>query len=274
MYKAYRIDADNEAFRDVISPCEGDWFKRACVGESVNERDNELSLPLYIALKTRINASSLGNDDELCAESIWDEWFPACKADVFISHSSKDIKLAKQFSIWLKEEFGLDGFIDSDIWGHADKLLQDIDDMYCKNTNGLTYSYKKRNASTAHVHMILSYALTRMIDKTECFIFLDTSNSVTAGDAVDGTYSPWIFHELATVDTIEERQPPREQKKTEPLLEKFSSRDVKISYRILGRRLVCIKPDLLKTWSTRKRDLSPSHSLDLLYNLAPRAKME
>lgn len=43
-------------------------------------------------------------------------WFPQIKADVFISHSHSDEKLAIIFAGWLYNAFGLTAFIDSCVW--------------------------------------------------------------------------------------------------------------------------------------------------------------
>jgi hypothetical protein len=168
--------------------------------------------------------------------------------------------------IGLKKKHKLTAFIDSQIWGHSDELLKELDNEYCLNHGGETYSYEKRNGSTAHVHMMLSYALARMIDRTECFIFLESHNSVTPKESVSGTYSPWIFHELVTVDTIELKQPVRVIQKTASqrytvFAESFN---LKIKYPLLGRRLIEIdSADLLK-WAAYSQQ-SQNHPLDILY---------
>ena len=115
----------------------------------------------------------------LDASRIENDWFPSISADVFISHAHKDRDLAISLAGWFSELFGIQSFIDSCVWGHMDDLLSAIDETYCvsqKNSDGsvLYYDYLKRNQSTAHVHMILNTALHKMIDKTECLIFLNT----------------------------------------------------------------------------------------------------
>ena len=55
------------------------------------------------------------------------------------------------------------------------------------------YDYNKRNYSTSHVHMMLSTALTMMMDEAECVIFLNTPNALSTKDIVHKTESPWIF---------------------------------------------------------------------------------
>ena len=252
MYHAYKIKVSDD-LKSILNP------QRLRFQEFVKSDKPGLSIESMMPkLRKMIKNSSL-TTKVLNADSIWDEWFPEVKADVFISHSSKDIGLAKSFADWLRRNHKLTPFIDSEIWGHSDELLKELDNEYCLNTGGKTYSYEKRNGSTAHVHLLLSYALARMIDRTECFIFLESHNSVTAEESVNGTYSPWIFHELATVDTIERKKPTRES--FDNINESFS---LNIKYPLLGKRLIQIDSSDLSKWITYSQR-SQAHSLDLLY---------
>lgn len=265
MYRAFKIEVNDNLMTvlkqqsDSSSPFM-DFCKILKEGQSKDLKPKLSKMILNSSLTT----------GTLDADSIWNEWFPEIKADVFISHSSKDASLAKSLARWLKQKHQLTAFIDSEIWGHSDELLKELDNGYCLNHGCDTYSYKKRNGSTAHVHMMLSYALTRMIDRTECFIFLGSHNSTTAKESVNGTYSPWIFHELATVDTIEPKKPERliqktENKRNEVTTESFN---LKIEYPLIGRRLREIDASDLSSWALKKQQ-SQMHPLDLLYQGAP-----
>lgn len=255
MYRAYKISIN-------------DAFNKFTENSDVSSKFDSVYREFMTKnkLKKMIKESSF-EEGTLHADSIWDDWFPEIKADVFISHSSTDVNDAKKFANFLKEYFNLTSFIDSDIWGHADELLRDIDNTYCLNHGGETYDYKKRNASTAHVHMILSHALTRMIDKTECVIFLESDNSITTKDAVNKTYSPWIFHELATVDSITLSSPKRPiiNKEASSILESFSDvPTLTVKYPVWGKRLIQIKPKTLMDWFSKYKSSNNEHALDVL----------
>lgn len=111
-------------------------------------------------------------------------WFQIENVDVFISHSHQDITKVKAFAGWLYDEFHLTAFIDSCAWGYCDDLLKQIDNDNCKKKDGKTYDYELRNYTTSHVHMMLSTALTEMIDNTECVMFYNTPNAVSLVDDI------------------------------------------------------------------------------------------
>lgn len=116
------------------------------------------------------------NDVIIDGKLMSEDWFPQINADVFLSHSHLDKEYAYAIAGWLNVNFGLKVFVDSAIWGCADELLSEIDNKYCMTGRGY-YSYVNRNISTAHIHMMLSTALLKMIDETECLFFLNTENS-------------------------------------------------------------------------------------------------
>lgn len=98
-------------------------------------------------------------------------------------------------------------FIDSCLWGYSNDLLREIDEKYCRHSNGTSFDYDKRNYSTSHVHMMLSIALSRMIDKCESVFFLNSENSISIAEEIskERTASPWIYNELSLADMIEIR---------------------------------------------------------------------
>jgi hypothetical protein len=203
-----------------------------------------------------------------------DHWFPQIKADVFISHAHADEEQALRCAGWLKTQLGIRPFVDSCVWGHGNTLLKMIDDKYCLNPGGDTYSYEKRNYSTSHVHMMVATALTKMIDSTECVFFVKTANSITSEEAVAKTKSHWLFLELAAMRTVRRRKPTRRMRVQ---MENFNRGMIKASeyysveYEVPLSELTELSSDHLNRWLTDYEAASPKpeSSLDLLYELAP-----
>lgn len=170
------------------------------VGNNLYTRDKRI-------IRDKITQFKLSNG-AIDGTAMQANWFPQIHANIFISHSHSDKDFAIGLAGWLKEEFGLTAFIDSCIWGFADDLLKLIDDEYCSNKDGdeiISYIYNKRNYSTSHVHMMLSNALTSMIDSSECVFFLNTPNSIKPNDVVSKTHSPWIYTEISMTRLIRQR---------------------------------------------------------------------
>ncbi len=141
----------------------------------------------------------------LDAAAMEEDWFGTVDADVFISHSHADIGLANRLASILEGKLGLRAFVDYNVWGYADDLLREIDDKHCKNDDGY-YNYQSRNRSTSNVHLMLSAAINKMIDKCELVLFLNTENSISSKSYVQNgketTASPWIYSELVATKFI------------------------------------------------------------------------
>lgn len=220
-------------------------------------------------------------------------WFQMENVDVFLSHSHDDKNKVIAFSGWLKEVFGLTSFVDSCVWGYCDDLLKEIDNEYCWQKQSKTYNYNMRNYSTSHVHMMLSIALSEMIDRTECIIFFNTPKSVeirsNLSDVKRGTkaitLSPWIYNELAITSTIRQMPITRGQTVIEHA-ESFAlneKRRLTIEYDIdkfLGQLLELTQDDLIdwkKNYQMSRHMIDGgntkfdkysenTHPLDILYN--------
>lgn len=171
----------------------------------------------------------------------------------------------------LREEFGLTAFIDSAVWGYANDLLKKIDDKYCKNETGATYNYNQRNFSTSHVHMMLSGALTKMMDKAECLIFVNTPKSITTRDAVkDKTKSPWIYNEITTSLVLRKKKPDRHDLLIKHA--KFEADEKKqkldVSYNVDLSHLTPLSTSDLSKWRDQSKGEIKgwrTHPLDQLY---------
>lgn len=218
----------------------------------------------------------ISEDGVINGSDLKEHWFSISNKDIFISHSHKDLNRVKAFAGWIYETFGLEAFIDSCSWGYCDELLNKIDKKYCYNQKTETYNYNLRNYTTSHVHMMLSTALTEMMDNTECVIFFNTPNSINMATELDKvkkqekTISPWIYHELSMTTLLREREPKRK----EVILEHFSQRNDEfvVSYDVtkLLKGLTTITDENLLLWQSKwhKRPIKlKEEALDLLYEI-------
>lgn len=196
-----------------------------------------------------------------------ENWFPQIEADIFISHSHKDEKSAIAFAGWLYNTFGIKSFIDSCIWGYSNDLLKIIDDEYCYQARSGTYNYQKRNYSTSHVHMMLSVALTMMIDNTESIFFLNTPNSISTSSVVSKTESPWIYSEIAMTRMIAKKIPERKKSRVTEYFEKGGKLNerLQIEYYADLSHLINIDVDTLNNWMKGFQKSTAKNALDKLY---------
>lgn len=205
-----------------------------------------------------------------------DHWFSIIKADVFLSHSHKDEDEVIAFAGWLYNTFGLTSFIDSCSWGYCDDLLRQIDNEYCHDDESNTYNYKQRNYSTAHVHVMLTTALTEMIDNCECIIFVNTPNSIRVSDELknikDGhqqTKSPWIYHELAVTSMLPQKPLVRKRNcfAYEMLFENVNQAP-EIWYDVdkYLQNMIALSNEHIEKWSKYSK-YKGSKSLDVLYEI-------
>ena len=255
-------------------------FKKFIINQSVIKKlpiPSE-TMPVFVnkeeIKETLINYFTNSSIDNGClkATAINNIIYPLEDCNVFISHSSSDKKIAEKLANWLWSNFHIKSFIDSLFWGCISDLQSEMDKKICNyNPVRNTWNYSDRNYSTAYVHMLLSNALTEMIRKTECFIFIDSNNSISID--LDGyekdTSSPWIFHELYTANTIIPNIPERlSQNKVS--LECFNESINKsvgfdVTKELFGLQALYEKD--LSNWSDWQTDKekNPEHALDYLY---------
>jgi len=197
---------------------------------------------------------------------IQSDWFPEINADVFISHSHDDEAMALNLAGWLYVAFGIRSFIDSSVWGYAPDLLKLIDDKHCKIEGSDVYDYNKRNGSTSHVHMMLSVALAKMIDRTECVLFLNTPSSLTIKDATATVGSPWLYNEIALCDIVERKTPSTLIKKSSTNFSRIDESRVPVEYIVDLGKFPKLNINTLAAWS-KSGPKSIREALDILYYL-------
>ena len=263
MYKGFNLsinDYDN-------------YFKNPCLdyynsGKEMYDKKSNL-------IHNQIENFMIEQNGHLDGNKIQEEWFPAQKADIFLSHSHLDFNKTLYLAGWLEETFGLNVFIDSCVWGYANDLLKLIDDKYCKslydNSMYMYYDYQKRNFSTSHVHLMLSTALRSMIDRSECIIFFNTPNSITTYNNVineNATSSPWIYDELIMTKLIRKTKPNRMISKAilDSTGDYQESKHLDIDYFVDITHLIPLTSNNLNDWGIYNKEKN-FHPLDRLYSL-------
>lgn len=255
MFKGFRIES-NFRFRSYANP----YDKRA----------NPVDM--------RPIKQMIMSGEPIDAQEVADKLFPSGNPDIFLSHSFKDrdqaLKLAK-----VLDDMHLNVFIDSEVWGSVYDLLREVDDEYCWQPQTKTYTYEKRNQSTAHVYMILNTALHKMIDRAETFIFVGSENSLvasardmTCSEDNQKTYSPWIHSELMVSSMIRTRWPERYlgrrgyTNKSEASMETFAeARTLTVEHPAPVEHLKLIDQATLEEWLGTV--YTGSRALDQLYSL-------
>lgn len=264
MYRGFNLNLDfaknylsNESLDPIYSNVGKNIYK-------ANRADIEIGLDSYLLNRSILDGSAIQSD-----------WFPNIKADVFISHSHIDKDFALTLAGWLEKRFNLTAFIDSCVWGYSDILLDKLNKKYSKNIDG-NYNYTKTKFAASHVHIMLSTALNKMIDSTECLFFLNTSNSVYQLDKNNlRTLSPWLYYEIAVSKTIREKIPNRRKIITfsNKLLnesELVKAQDsLKIAYKYDLKHMNVLSKNSLMLWLNKKQISPKQNSLDLLYDLYP-----
>jgi hypothetical protein len=209
-------------------------------------------------------------DQRIDGTALQASWFPQVDAEIFISHAHADYEMAILLSGWIYKTFELRCFIDSLVWRYANDLLREIDNNYCWNTDRRTYNYDKRNLSTSHVHMMLCSAISSMMDRAECLLFLNSVRSVSTYKGVDQTHSPWIYFEVGLSQHLEKKIPSRIRNKTRFLSESevLEKSLGNVTYALDLQHLAVVPVEILARWLNTK-STGAVHGLDRLYELVP-----
>ena len=174
-------------------------------------------------IKDSISAVDI-KDIVINGTKLQEEWFPVdfsgMEFDIFISHSHADVeKTILPLASWFYEHLGLRCFIDSLYWKYSDNLLKKFDNYYAYKSENKAYDYQIRNYTTSHVHIMLSIALMKMMDKTECILFVDSDNSIKYNKGDTATPSPWIYEEISFANSLQISIPQRYYTRIRPIYE-------------------------------------------------------
>lgn len=159
--------------------------------------------------------------DEIKYDDFIDGFFPRINTHVFISHSHSDKNKAISLANFFYKKFGIRSFIDSEVWGYLDDALLELNKTY-NPVDGKenTYCYEDCMKLSSNLNLILSSALTKMIDSSDCMIFINTDNSCKAANNSFSTKSPWIFTEILMSSLLKHKGHKDRPKK--PMLEEAS----------------------------------------------------
>ena len=198
------------------------------------------------------------------ANKLKSDWFPMVSSDVFLSHSHKDIELAKKIA-HLLSKLHLGTFIDSEVWGYSDDLVKQIEEQYYPYG-----AFRAHDKIVAHVNIMLTSALTKMLNNTECIIFLNTPNSIIpAGYSnANKTDSPWIYHELFTTSILPVNAPIRKSHHRPGTVVNEATQPHILHTPPLDH-LTDLDDSDFTDWINKSKNKNYYHSLDVLYELKP-----
>lgn len=249
-YQDYLITVDYPTFYDDLDNNYGILY------DDINSDSKNI-------INTKIS-SFVDDNEEINLTDIGENWFPNIEADVFISHSHKDEKLA----LWLHYCFGIKAFIDSTVWGYSKNLLHNIinNKKYGYILRQNTYRLYETLNINSHIDMLLSMALTKMIDRCECLIFLNTPNSISRKDTMEITYSPWIYHEIGVSKLIKRTKPNRLQNKDGLVYFSKSAENVIPFLETDTSHLFKLDENILNSWR-EKSNMRGVEELNYLYRI-------
>ncbi len=260
MYRAFNVKLDDSDLQNFAT----------------NYNYNDLSDESREKLKKLVNSSQ-----KISADEIKNILLPQKHYDIFISHSHKDLNLAKRLADYLQNNCKVSCFIDSLYWGNIDGLQEELNKMHLRedaSTGKKYFNHQSTMEVAKHANMILASALTMMIDSCECVFFLNTDNSVISGIEVinkNETYSPWIYHEVFTTSIIHRRKPGLDTQKA--IHEHFQFRNDAINqlpqfiYNLDLTGMANLDDNDILDWAS-KVNSACMHPLDVLYNLKPERK--
>ena len=257
MYKGYYIrDTDLNAIRPMNAPS---IFKQASICEEITpSEDYAKKIISFLNDNRRLlrecsNSFSKSASDS-ARKTLLDN-FPLLKLQVFLSHSHGDEGLAKRYAGWLKSNFDISCFIDSQFWSHINKLtLSGFDQKELERT--------------------LKESLHRMIDKTECFMFINTENSLSKYNGATFTLSKWILEELEISRKIIKKTPEHVRQnpplRKTALLTKIAALLLEDKYPIDIEHLKQLSENDLRAWKNNfSSTVDSEYALRYLYDNLP-----
>ena len=117
--------------------------------------------------------------------------------------------------------------------------------------------------------MLLSTALSKMINNCECVIFLNTPHSIFSGDYIQGetTDSPWIYSEIAMTSLIQKRSLAGHRQLAKSIVRADEALQVK--YEVELDHLTKLTQTDVMRWKTAASSVTAkgTDALDILYSM-------
>lgn len=256
MYKCFFIEDFDESYSEdsTFETVYSDALNPISEKDYLSQEDFISDFDSFISEFSKMNTDSI-----LDGEKIIKNYFPNVKADIFISHSHKDICNVKKFAKEIYKHTGLVSFIDSEVWNYVENLLIPL---------------KKDIISAECAYLILNTALLNMIDRCECLFFLSTPNSFNAIDEIkNSTFSPWIYSELSMANRIEKKIPRRFLNTTKPVLSgriryfsnKYRTESVKVALKPKIENFIKCKYERIENWISNCKKENGIKNLNSLY---------
>ena len=266
MYTAFNVSTNLATVQQLESP------ESLSLLQELTRRPPPASANTRSSIQQRIT-SMLDPDGTINADRMREDWFPEAKSNVFLSHAHADKKLADALVLALERRFGITCFVDADVWGYIGTLQKAIDERWSRKItegSGTLYDYQKVLASSAHVHMMLLSALAKMMDSSECLMFLNTPASVAVKDATTGasaTFSSWIYGEAALSSIIRRRHPSEHRpRRVRAVVESFEDELPGVKYKLPLDHMRELGNAKLLEWN-RTPVKGATSALDALYKL-------
>ncbi|TKX29181.1 hypothetical protein [Campylobacter aviculae] len=117
------------------------------------------------------------------------------QTSIFLSHSYKDIKKAL--------------YIKSEIENNYKNVKVFVDSLYWQSVYDAEINLAKQyqtNTVLKNLHIMISTAITQMIQSSRYFIFLESENSIIDIKHNKTTESPWIYFELKIANMFNQKE--------------------------------------------------------------------
>ena len=239
-----------------------DIYKNVIGGSYFEEKGRELLFECKKSIEKSIDLFFDSATKTFDANSIENSWFPQIECNVFISHSHKDFDHILSFVGWLYECLGIKAFVDSAIWENVNVLAKKLEDKYfAEDVECLMEPREIIEKAYTNSRIILNSAIEKMIDSTECFLFIGTENSLIDFE----TTSPWIYAENLFSNVVRRK----ELVEYRPILihEHYTADSINMKYKCSfdGYKEIT-RSDLMEIWKHRGIK-DPLETLDYLYKI-------